>query len=116
MCFVDYKKAFDRDTTSIENLHYKQSAKVKIDNKYLENIELKSGVGQGCILSPLLFHVYSDTIMKKILYNKTADVMINSIPINNKCNADDTVLLAETAEVLLEEWFKKYMKKVSVPD
>ncbi|RZF44527.1 hypothetical protein LSTR_LSTR002300 [Laodelphax striatellus] len=61
----------------------------------------KSGEGfVRCVLSPLLFNIYSEKIISKALEEETGGIKINGIPINNLRYADDTVLLAENIEDL----------------
>lgn len=118
ICFIDYNKAFDRvrhkqlmevlkakqidynDLRIISNLYYEQRAKVRINGHMSEEIEIKRGVRQGCILSPLLFNAYSEEILKKALEEETAGIKINGIPVNNIRYADDTIIIAENIDDL----------------
>lgn len=115
VCFLDYNKAFDkvrhdrlieilmrknldsRDVRIINNLYFNQTAIIEEETETSEEIEIKRGVRQGCVLSPLLFNIYSEEIIKEALEEKTAGIRINGIPINNLRYADDTVLVAESA-------------------
>ena len=59
------------------------------------------GVRQGCILSPCLFNLYADYIMRNAGREETqAGVMIAGRNINNLRYADDTTLMAESEEEL----------------
>ena len=118
ICFIDYQKAFDRvqhtkliqilydigldtrDIKIIENLYWNQKACVLVDDNFTENLDIRRGVRQGCILSPLLFNVYSETIFHEALADRTEGININGEIINNIRYADDSVLLAENAEDL----------------
>lgn len=118
-CFIDYEKAFDcvkheklitiltnigldsRDIRIIENLYWEQTASIKVGNSSSEDIEIKKGVRQGCILSPILFNLYSEKIFNEALDEKTEGIIVNGQVINNLRYADDTVLLA-TSEVELQ--------------
>ena len=118
MCFVDYEKAFDtvkhdkllnvlsnigldgRDMRIIANLYWNQSASVRVDCHLTEEVSIRKGVRQGCILSPLLFNLYSEHIFQEALDERSEGVIINGVVINNLRYADDTVLLATSFEDL----------------
>lgn len=51
-------------------------------------------------MSPLLFNVYSEQLFKEVLSNIEDGVVINGEIINNLRYADDTVIIADTAEGL----------------
>ena len=81
-CFIDYEKAFDRvqheklmkilkdvglddrDLKIIANLYWNQTAQIKVDQQMSDGVRIKRGVRQGCILSPLLFNIYSNKIFE----------------------------------------------------
>lgn len=118
MCFVDLEKAFDKvqhdkmvdilKTTSIDdkdlhfiaNLYWRQTANLKMDNDFTEDIAIKRGVRQGCILSPLLFNLYSEAIFKEACLDSPEGIKVNGIVMNNIRYADDTVLMANSIEDL----------------
>jgi hypothetical protein len=118
MCFIDYNKAFDkvrhdhlirllteknldkRDIRLIANMYYNQKAVVRVENNTTEEIEIKRGVRQGCILSPTLFNLYSEDVMNRTLSEQSVGIKINGVRLNNLRFADDTVLIAETLEEL----------------
>ena len=57
-------------------------------------------VRQGCILSPCLFNVYAEYIMRNAGLNETqAGIKIAGRNINNLRHADDTTLMAESEEL-----------------
>ena len=59
------------------------------------------GVCQGCILSPCLFNLYAECIMKNTgLDEAQAGIKISRRNINNLRYADDTTLMAESEEEL----------------
>ena len=66
------------------------------------------GVRQGCILSPCLFNLYAEYIMRNARLDKAqAGIKIAGRNINNLRYVDDTTLLAESKEEL-----KSLLKKV----
>jgi hypothetical protein len=118
ICFIDYAKAFDnvkhekiievlhkigvdyRDIRTIASLYWGQTAKVKVGSTLTNKIEIKKGVRQGCILSPILFNIYSEEVFKTALEESTEGIKINGEIINNIRYADDTVILASSMEEL----------------
>lgn len=120
LCFIDYEKAFDRvqhhllmkllkrldidqrDIRCIENLYWNQTAQIKLDNNTSNNIQIRRGVRQGCVMSPLLFNLYSETIFREALEELEMGIKINGVWINNIRYADDTVLIADNIEDLQE--------------
>ena len=113
-CFIDFEKAFDRvqhekliqilkkigldewDTGLITDLYWKQTAFVQVGGAKSNKILIKRGVRQGCILSPLLFNIYSEQIFAEALEEQKIGIRIGGEIINNIGYADDTVLLAES--------------------
>ena len=66
--------------------------------------QIGKGVLQGCILSPCLFNVYAEYIMRNTgLEEAQAGVKIAGRNINNLRYADDTTLMAESEEELNKE-------------
>ena len=120
VCFIDYAKAFDRcqhetmvkilhemgldgkDIRIIANLYWNQRATITVENRESKALEIKRGVRQGCILSPLLFNLYSEKIFRKALEDTKDGIKVNGELINNIRYADDTVLLADSLEGLQE--------------
>ena len=64
-------------------------------------IQIRKGVRQGCILSPCLFNLYSEYIMRNAgLEEAQAGIKIARTNINNLRYADDTTLMAKSEEEL----------------
>ena len=63
--------------------------------------QIGKGIHQGCILSPCLFNLYAEYIMRNAgLYEAQAEIKIGGRNINNLRYADDTTLMAESKEEL----------------
>ena len=64
-------------------------------------MQIGQGVGQGCILSPGLFNLHAEYIMRNAgLEDAQAGIKIAGRNINNLRYADDTTLMAESEEEL----------------
>jgi len=62
-----------------------------------DHIKIQRGVRQGCILSPLLFNLYSDRIFKEALEGIShLGIKINGEPITTIRYADDIYLISDT--------------------
>ena len=76
----------------------KQQLELDMNNRLVPN---RKGVPQGCILSPCLFNVYAEYIMRNAgLEEAEARIKIARRNINNLRYADDTTLMAESEEEL----------------
>ena len=88
----------DKDLRLLNNLYKEQIAAISINGNLSEWAQINRGVRQGCVLSPDLFSLYAENIMRKIV--TTENVKVNGLPINNIQYADDTVLLANNTQDL----------------
>ena len=69
--------------------------------------QIGKGVRRGCILSPCLFNLYAEYIIRNAgLDEAQAGIKIAGRTINNLRYADDTTLMAESEEEL-KRWVKK---------
>ena len=122
ICFIDYSKAFDcvshtkmwntldemnfppKIISLLKSLYYEQLATIRLENKETESFTVGKGVRQGCILSPNLFSLYTESIMRAVdqdqKSSKYEEVNINGRKIRDLRYADDTALLSKTEEGL----------------
>ena len=117
-CFTDYAKAFDcvdhnklweilkekgipdHLTCPLRNLHAGQEATVRTGRGTTDRFQIGKGVHQGCILSPCLFNLYAEYIMRNFgLEEAQAGIKIARRNIDNLRYADDTTLTAESKEL-----------------
>ena len=117
--FIDYAKAFDyvdhnklwkilkemgisdHLTCLLRNLCAGQEATVRTGQGATDWFQIGKGVRQGGILSPCLFNLYAEYIMRNAgLEEAQAGIKIAGRNINNLRYADDTTLMAESEEEL----------------
>ena len=118
-CFIDYANTFDcvdqnklwkilkemgipdHLTCLLRNLCAGQESTVKIGHGTADWFQIGEGVCQGCILSPCLFNLYVEYIMRNAgLDEAQAGIKIAGRNINNLRYADDTTFTAESKEEL----------------
>ena len=90
----------------IRSLYSNQEAKVRTEYGDTESFSIGKGVRQGCVLSPYLFNLYSEYIMRQANLEEL-DIGLRmggreKIKINNFRYADDITLLVESKEELLQ--------------
>ena len=91
----------DHQTCLSGNLYAGQEATFRTGHGTTDWFQIKKGVHQGCILSPRLFNLYAEHIMRNAgLYEAQAGIKIAGRNINNLRYADDTTLLAESRDEL----------------
>ena len=90
----------------MRNLYAGQQATVRTGHGTTDWFQIRKGVHQGCILSPCLFNLYAEYIMRNAgLDEAQAGIKIAGKNINNLRYADDTTLMAESKE-LRNLWMK----------
>ena len=129
MAFIDQEKAFDRVVRAelwkclperdifgellraVQSLYICSQAAVRTTKGETDLFEVKCGLRQGCVLSPSLFIIFMDNVMKRANHeeNSTEDLMF----------ADDSVLIAEDQSRLqemvsnLDQQCKNYGMRIS---
>ena len=89
----------DHLTCLLRNLHAGQEATVRTGHGTTDWFQIWKGVHQGCILSPCLFNLYAEYIMRNTgLEEAQAGIKIAERNINNLRYADDTTLMEESEE------------------
>jgi len=118
-CFIDYAKAIDcvdhkklwkilkemvipdYPTCLLRNVDAGQEATVRTGHGTTDWFHIGKGVRQGCILSPCLFNLYAEYIMRNTgLEEAQAGIKIAGRNINNLTYSDDTTFMAESEEEL----------------
>ena len=91
----------DHLTHLLRNLYEGQEATVQTRQGKTNWFQIRKGMCQGCILSPCLFSLYAEYIMRNAgLEEAQAGIKIAGRNINNLRYADDTTLMAESEEEL----------------
>ena len=116
LCFIDYSKAFDKvkhseiikllenlnvdgkDLRIVRNMYWKQTAAMRVNNTIGRFQKIEMGVRQGCVMSPDLFSLYTEYIMRNI--EDMPGIKVGGCNINNLRYADDTVLIAGSEQEL----------------
>ena len=97
----------DHLTCLLRNLHAGQEATVRTGHGTTDWFQIGKGVCQDCILSPCLFKLYTEYIMRNAgLDEAQATVNIARRNINNLRYADNTTLMAESEEALKSLFMK----------
>ena len=118
-CFIDYAKAFDcvdhnklwkilkemgildHLTCLLRNLYSDQEATVRTGHETTYWLQIGKGACQGCILSPCLFNLSAEYIMRNTGMDEAqAGTKIAKRNISNLRYADDTTFMAESEEEL----------------
>ena len=90
----------DHPTCLLRNLYTGQESTVRIGHGTTNWFQIGKGVWQGSVLSPYLFNLYAQYIMRNTGLEETqAEIKIAGRNINNLRYADDTTLMAENEEL-----------------
>lgn len=124
MAFMDLEKAYDRVDRealwkvlymygvggrllhAVKSMYEGGRACVRVGSEVSEWFDVKVGVRQGCVMSPWLFNVYMDGVVREV-YARTRGVGVNLLNeagerwvLSMLLFADDTVLVADSEEKL----------------
>ena len=138
VCFIDFEKAFDRvnwvkmmqilkqigvdwrDRRLIRDLYMNQEAFVRVNGELTEPGIIGRGVRQGCLMSPLLFSLYIEEMMKEAMVDLHEGVQAGGNWLKDVRFADDQGMVASTEQGLqlildkLNESAKQYDMKINV--
>ena len=91
----------DHLTCLLRNLYARQEATVRTGHGTTDWFQIGNEVRQCCILSPCLFNLYAEYIMRNAGLEETqAGIKIARRNINNLRYTDDTTIMAESEEEL----------------
>ncbi len=118
MVFIDLEKAYDnvcreklwrilfeygirrRLLRSIKALYEGGRARVKVEGMGSKWFGVRKGVRQGCTLSPWLFNVFIDNVVREARRECIREVVLSTGTVGLLMFADDMVMMAETEEAL----------------
>ena len=91
----------DHLTCLLRNLHAGQETTLRTQHGTTDWFQIGKGIHQSCILSPCIFNLYAEYIIRNTGLEETqAGIKIARRNINNLRYADDTTLMAESEEEL----------------
>ena len=98
----------DHLTCLLRNLYAGQEATIRTSHGTMDWFQIEKEVHQGCTLSPCLFNLYAEDIMRNARLDEAQPtIKIAGRNLNNLRCADDTTLMAESREKL-----KSFLMKV----
>ena len=101
-------------TSLLRNLYVSQEKTVRTRHGTMDWFKIGKGINQDCILSPCLFNSYAKYIIQNTRLDEAqAGIKISRRNINNFRYTDDTILMAESEEILTkvkEESGKNWLK------
>ncbi|GFO23935.1 retrovirus-related pol polyprotein line-1 [Plakobranchus ocellatus] len=90
----------EKDLRIIRNLYLDQTVSSRIEGEHQDLKPIKRAVRQGCVMSPDLFNLYSEIILRNL--DPISGFKINGENLINLRYADNTVLIAESGEQIQE--------------
>ena len=135
--FIDFRKAYDRVDRMklwdclgqygigghflmfLKGLYDGSMSQVRINNRLGKEFAVSRGLRQGCVLSPLLFSLYINSLVSE-LKRSDCGVLCGEMLVSSLLFADDTVLLAENAEDMrrslqcLQTWCEEWSVEINV--
>ena len=108
-----------RDRRLITALYMGQEATVRTEHGMAGPCTIRRGVRQGCLLSPLLFNIYAEAMMKEAMEEVEEGVRIGGHRIQAVRFADDQAMTASTADGLqnimtkLNEVVERYKMRIN---
>ena len=133
-CLVDFKKAFDASSHHdklwvtmmvdghgissaldwrADKLYRKQLVKVKVAGTLSEWFPVKEGVWQGCVLSPYLFNILAEMVMRETLGRFQRGLQIGGQMITNLRYADDITLCWQLRRQNYRSWWIVYTESAA---
>lgn len=118
MLFIDYEKAFDKVSLKklweimykrgfpdhlikvIQSLYFGTQIKIRTDYTSNKQIKTNQGVKQGCPLSPALFSIYIDNVIRQWQEQLNTHFKIDDEVLNTILFADDQVIFSNTEDEL----------------
>ena len=134
--FIDYKKAYNcvdrvklwdclrqygvggHFLAFLKGLYNGSVVQVRIDDRLGEEFAVTKGLRQGCVLSPLLFSLYINSLVSE-LKSRDCGILCGGRMVSSLLFADDTALLAENAEDMkrslqcLQAWCEKWFVEIN---
>lgn len=125
VCFVDLTKAFDKVRLSdvlrllaehsvhpdiievIRRLNNNNTTKIKVNGQMSDDVHSPGGIRQGDSLSPFLFNLIMDEIIKEVT-SLNLGYRLNKNTTSMVCYADDAAIIAETEDDLQRQLYKFY--------
>ena len=135
--FIDFRKAYDRVDRMklwdclgqygigghflmfLKGLYEGSMSQVRINKRLGKEFAITRGLRQGCVLSPLLFSLYINSLVAE-LKHRDCGVLCQGMLVSSLLFADDTVLLAESAEDMrkslqcLQSWCEEWSVRINV--
>ena len=115
VAFVDLEKAYDTmsrkklwrvlegyitSATGIKALYEGSQACVRVESRVSQWFEIRQGVRQGCVLSPVLFNILMDKVMREAMESWRGGVQMLNTQTKGLLFADDVAVTAEKEEDL----------------